>query len=131
MSPLGRGRGDTSAIREHPCLHREKLCSSTAYVYVIKCKIKMKSHSCCLLNESGFIKMIRTESPFVTSRLNCQQYKCAHLQSFVLIVTEESRIYEPRHEISNNVVVAISKASDQPAPRLDYSMTVKLLAEQL
>ena len=34
-----------------------------------------------------------------------------------LIVTEESSIYEPRHEISNNVVVAISKASDQPAFR--------------
>ena len=33
------------------------------------------------------------------------------------IVTEESSIYEPRHEISNNVVVATSKASDQPAPR--------------
>ena len=33
------------------------------------------------------------------------------------MVTEESSIYEPRHEISNNVVVAISKASDQPAPR--------------
>ena len=33
------------------------------------------------------------------------------------ILTEESSIYEPRHEISNNVVVAISKASDQPAPR--------------
>ena len=26
-------------------------------------------------------------------------------------------IYEPRHEISNNVVMAISKAPDQPAPR--------------
>ena len=31
---------------EHPCLHRDKPCGSTAYVYVIKCKIKMKSHSC-------------------------------------------------------------------------------------
>ena len=31
------------------------------------------------------------------------------------IVPEESSIYEPRHEISNNVVGAISKASDQPA----------------
>ena len=28
------------------------------------------------------------------------------------------------------MVVAISKASDQPAPSLDYSMTVKLLTEQ-
>ena len=37
--------------------------------------------------------------------------KCTH------IVTEESSIYEPRHEISNNVVVAISKASDQSAHR--------------
>ena len=44
---------------------------------------------------------------------------------------------EPRHGISNNVVCATSKASDQPAhtrslirafcESLDYSMTVKLL----
>ena len=50
MSPPGRRRGDTGVIREHPCLHRDKPCGSTAYVYVIKCKIKMKS---------GFIQMIR------------------------------------------------------------------------
>ena len=47
-------------------------------------------------------------------------------------------IYEPRHEISNNVC-ATSKASDQPAhmrslirafgSRLNYSMTLKLLTE--
>ena len=28
---------------------------------------------------------------------------------------EENKIYEPRHEITNNVVCATSKASDQPA----------------
>ena len=28
---------------------------------------------------------------------------------------EENSTYEPRHEISNNVVCATSKASDQPA----------------
>ena len=64
--------------------------------------------------------MIRMGNPFVTSWLNCQQYKCGHLQSLsinALIVTEESSIYEPRHEISNNVVVTISKAKDQSAPR--------------
>ena len=39
------------------------------------------------------------------------------------------------HEISNNVVCATSKGSDQPAPdqslckSLEYSMTVKLLTE--
>ena len=42
MSPPGRRRGDTGAIRERPCLNRDKPCGSTAYVYVIKCKIKMK-----------------------------------------------------------------------------------------
>ena len=41
---------------------------------------------------------------------------------------------EPQHEISNNVVCATSKASDQPAHtrsliRLEYSMSVKLLTE--
>ena len=48
--------------------------------------------------------------------------------------------YEPRHDISNNVVCATSKGSDQPAHTrslirafargLKYSMTVKLLTEQ-
>ena len=47
--------------------------------------------------------------------------------------------YKPRHEISNNVVCATSKASDQPAhtrslirtfaSRLNIFMTVKLLVE--
>ena len=64
--------------------------------------------------------MIRMGKSIHHKLVNCQQYKCAHLQSLcinALIVTEESSIYEPRHEISNNVVVAISKASDQPSPR--------------
>ena len=40
--------------------------------------------------------------------------------------------YEPVHEISNNVVCATSKASDQPAHTrslLEHSMSVKLLTE--
>ena len=47
--------------------------------------------------------------------------------------------YEPQHEISNNVVCATSKVSDQPAhmrksdqsfcKSLEYSMGVKLLIE--
>ena len=46
-------------------------------------------------------------------------YMCSFtkLMNKALIVPEESSIYESRHEISNNMVVAISKASDQPAPR--------------
>ena len=35
---------------------------------------------------------------------------------------------EPRHVLSNNVVCATCKCSDQPA--FEYSMTVKLLADQ-
>ena len=27
VSPPGRRRGDTGAIREHPCLHRDKPCA--------------------------------------------------------------------------------------------------------
>ena len=48
-----------------------------------------------------------------------------------------SKIIEPRHEISNNVVCEISKASDQPAHtrnlirtfacRFEHSMNVELL----
>ena len=36
---------------------------------------------------------------------------------------------EPWHGISNNVVCTASKASDQPAHTLKYSMSVKLLTE--
>ena len=36
---------------------------------------------------------------------------------------------EPVHEISNNVVCATSKASNQPAHTLEYSVIVKLLTE--
>ena len=41
-------------------------------------------------------------------------------------------INEPVHEISNNLVCATNKGSDQPAHTglsLEYSMTVKLLTE--
>ena len=42
-------------------------------------------------------------------------------------------VYEPVHEISNNVLCATSKASGQPdqspCKSLEYSMTVKVLTE--
>ena len=51
----------------------------------------------------------------------------------------DQQIFEPRHEISNNVVCATSKGSDQPAHTrslirafalsLEYSITLKLLTE--
>ena len=50
-----------------------------------------------------------------------------------------NRKFEPRHEISNNVVCATSKVSDQPGhtrslirtfvSRLKYSMNIKLVTE--
>ena len=36
---------------------------------------------------------------------------------------------ERQHEISNNVVCATSKVSDQPAHTLEYSMSINLLTE--
>ena len=51
-----------------------------------------------------------------------------------MVLTRHERI-EPRHEISNNVVCATSKDSDQPAHTcslirvLKYYMTVKLLTK--
>ena len=45
-----------------------------------------------------------------------------------------SLLFEPWHEISNNVVWATTKASDQPYQSLclllEYSMSFKLLTEQ-
>ena len=50
--------------------------------------------------------------------------------------TQLPRLYDPQHEISNNVVCATSKGSDQPAQSdqspckwLEYSMTLRLLTE--
>ena len=43
-----------------------------------------------------------------------------------LCMGKSIRIIEPRHEISNKVVCAISKYSDQP----EYSLTLELLTEQ-
>ena len=37
------------------------------------------------------------------------------LESRIQLIFEEKEIIEPRHDISNYVVCAISKASDQPA----------------
>ena len=61
------------------------------------------------------------------------------LAKFVVLakVVSHTNIIEPRHEISNNVVCAISKASDQPYAQsdqslylsLEYSMIVKPLTE--
>ena len=46
-------------------------------------------------------------------------------------ISQSKEIIEPRHEISNNVVYATSKGSDQHAHTciLDYSMNIKLLTE--
>ena len=38
-----------------------------------------------------------------------------HMSSIAVFLLVYKNIYEPRHEISNNVVCATSKASDQPA----------------
>ena len=49
---------------------------------------------------------------------------------------QRAYIYEPRHEISNNVVCVASKASDQPSLTCspirafaEYSMNIKLLTK--
>ena len=42
MSPPGRRRDDTGGIREHPCLHRDKPCGSTAHVQCICNKMQNK-----------------------------------------------------------------------------------------
>ena len=47
-----------------------------------------------------------------------------------LTYNEAIKLYEPRHEISNNVVCAISNVSDQPAHRAFASCLNILLMEQ-
>ena len=53
---------------------------------------------------------------------------------YLVVYCLQNSIIELVHEISKNVVCAISKASDQPAhmrslKSLEYSMIVKLLTE--
>ena len=46
--------------------------------------------------------------------------------------TQLPRLYEPQHEVSNNVVCVTSQGSDQPAQSdqsPEYSMTLRLLTE--
>ena len=63
-----------------------------------------------------------------------------NLDAFRFHQSENDSLYEPRHEISNNVVCVTSKASDQPAHMrslsdqnlclsLEYSMSGMLLTE--
>ena len=40
------------------------------------------------------------------------------VNSHILVIPKVNSIYEPQHEISNNVVCATSKGSDQPAHTL-------------
>ena len=40
---------------------------------------------------------------------------CSHATKSGFLEFKSRHMYEPRHEISNNVVCASSKASDQPA----------------
>ena len=62
-----------------------------------------------------------------------QSYQ-ASIQCWAIIDQPEKTPYEPRHEISNNVVCATRKASDQPAHtrsliRAFASLTVNLLTK--
>ena len=41
--------------------------------------------------------------------------KSVRITGNFFVISQPKHIYEPRHEISNNVVCATSKASDQPA----------------
>ena len=49
--------------------------------------------------------------------LDCKQYapKQEHSQRLYHVEAHQNKRYEPVHEISNNVVCAASKVSDQPA----------------
>ena len=51
--------------------------------------------------------------PFFLKKGSCITVRSFFLPT-VLIATIFENIFEPRHEISNNVVCATSKASDQP-----------------
>ena len=62
-------------------------------------------------------KSIRHKLVKLSAEKMCSFTKLMNICTYRRLLTEESSKYEPRHEISNNVVVSISKASDQPAPR--------------
>ena len=63
-------------------------------------------------------KSIRHKLVKLSAEQMCSFTKLMNICTYRRLLTEELSIhvYEPRHEISNNVVVTISKASDQPAP---------------
>ena len=90
--------------------------------------------------------MLVLKFSYTKARRVCRALKCANF----ITLKRPTKLKEPRHEISNNVVYATSKGSDQPVhtrsliPRpacayaqsdqslcksLEYSMSVKLLTE--
>ena len=74
---------------------REHMHSFNSSPFQDEVSLKMK-HACTLLINGWLI-----DTDVVS---NCFFY-----------ITEFKTLYEPQHEISNNVVCATSKASDQPA----------------
>ena len=54
--------------------------------------------------------------------------KIKYLRTTLIVVVNKTKKHEPQHEISNNVVCATSKASDQPAHTLLIKHHLKCLS---
>ena len=61
--------------------------------------------------EEQQVSIHKVDKPFNCATCSKLSARCLTIQRFKNILVT----YEPRHEISNNVVYATSKASDQPA----------------
>ena len=88
----------------------------------IICKFKLR-FVCHLFGQRRLWRVCTNiHSKFVHLSVRCinaskmLSVRCAVKSSIkLMLVYQETTRYEPRHEISNNVVCATSKASDQPA----------------
>ena len=73
----------------------------------IKIRIKMENTTQHPLKRNGLVQLI--------SKRNSIRLKCKWVKLFNIFSSIQRRTFEPAPEISNNVVYATSKASDQPA----------------
>ena len=93
-------KANSKGVNQTTCMHRQ------VFAVLIQPKIDFISTN---LKQTSCTKM--TLIRLCILRLSCTVVDhTRHTQVFL-----EHNLYEPRHEISNNVVCATSKASDQPA----------------
>ena len=119
----------------------EPLCSLFSKLKINYPSMQVNSNAECSKGiEHSAILLTFIRLPFVIKILVLSIFEWPFYTSFTRVIAIQCHLLnEPVHEISNNVVCATSKGSDQPAHKpdqspclsLEYYMRVKLLTDDL